>query len=282
VTGTFSRADWEGVLDTLSELYHTGDWRVPYLRDHAEDPFQVMIGTILSQRTRDEATDVASARLFARYPDAVSLARASPAAIEPLIRETGFYHTKARLIRESSRELLSRFGGRVPRTFEELTSLPGVGPKTANCVLVFGYGIPAIPVDTHVHRIANRLGVVRTRTPEETEARLREVLPREYWIPLNPLLVQHGQNLCRPIGPRCPECPIAERCATGRALRAGEAPPRAADRPRRPASAGGRRGRAASRASPRRGIPTRRRTRRPRRPSRTGTTRPRRRSTGPN
>jgi endonuclease III len=280
MTDAWTRDDWEGLLDALSGLYHTGDWRVPYLRDHAENPFQVLIGTILSQRTRDEATDVASARLFARFPDAAGLASASPRAIEPLIRETGFHHTKARTIRRCARELLTRFDGRVPRTFEELTSLPGVGPKTANCVLVFGYGIPAIPVDTHVHRIANRLGVVRTRTPEETEARLREVLPREYWVPLNPLLVQHGQNLCRPIGPKCSECPVADRCATGRALTAGEDPPRPADRPRRRPTPGPRRARPASPASPRRGPPTRPRTTRPRRPSRRGTRRPRRRSAG--
>ncbi len=230
---TDPRTYWETLMDRLSAFYRTGDWRTPYLREHAEDPFQVMIGTILSQRTRDEATDVASARLFRRYPDAPRLAGARPAQIEPLIRETGFYHTKARLIRACAAEVLARFGGEVPKTYEELTTLPGVGPKTANCVLVFGYGIPAIPVDTHVHRIANRLGVVRTRTPEETEARLRQVVPEEYWIPLNPLLVQHGQNVCRPIGPRCGECPIVELCATGRALRAGRAPPRAADRPRR-------------------------------------------------
>ncbi len=230
---TDPRTYWETLMDRLSAFYRTGDWRTPYLREHAEDPFQVMIGTILSQRTRDEATDVASARLFRRYPDAPRLAGARPAQIEPLIRETGFYHTKARLIRACAAEVLARFGGEVPKTYEELTTLPGVGPKTANCVLVFGYGIPAIPVDTHVHRIANRLGVVRTRTPEETEARLRQVVPEEYWIPLNPLLVQHGQNVCRPIGPRCGECPIVELCATGRALRAGRAPPRAADRLRR-------------------------------------------------
>lgn len=272
------RFDWEAILDRLSELYHTGDWRTPYLRDHAENPFQVLIGTILSQRTRDEATDVASARLFARYPDAASLAGASPRAIEPLIRETGFYHTKARAIRACSAEILSRFGGTVPRDFETLTSLPHVGPKTANCVLVFGYGIPAIPVDTHVHRIANRLGVVRTRTPEETEARLREVLPREYWIPLNPLLVQHGQNLCRPIGPRCPECPIADYCATGVALTEGRDPPREADRPRSARRSGeARPGRRGSPAPSRKGTPRRRRTTRPTRPSRRGTRRPRRR-----
>jgi endonuclease-3 len=225
--------DWETFLDRLSLFYHTGDWRVPYLRNHAEDPFQVLIGTILSQRTRDENTDTASARLFAKYPDAPRLANATAPQIERLIRETGFYHTKAKAIRRTSREILDRFAGVVPRTLEELTTLPGVGPKTANCVLVFGYGIPGMPVDTHVHRIANRLGVVRTKTPEETEAALRATVPERYWIPVNPVLVQHGQNICRPLRPKCPECPVADLCATGRALAAGRPPPRAADRPAR-------------------------------------------------
>ncbi len=233
------RFDWESLLDRLAGFYGTGDWRVPYLRDHAEDPFQVLIGTILSQRTRDEATDRASAALFARFPDAASLARAGPHEIEPLIRATGFYRTKARLLPRVAREILERFSGEVPRSLPELTSLPGVGPKTANCVLVFGYGIPGVPVDTHVHRIANRLGVVRTTRPEETEARLRRILDRRFWIPLNPLLVQHGQNLCRPIGPLCGECPIAELCRTGRARAAGRPTPRPEDvlpRPPRPAT----------------------------------------------
>jgi len=249
--------DWERLLDRLSALYHTGDWRRPYLRDHAENPFQVLIGTILSQRTRDANTDVASARLFARFPDARSLAAARRTEVEPLIRATGFYRVKARVLGVVAREVLERFGGTVPRTYDELVSLPGVGPKTANCVLVFGYGIPAIPVDTHVHRIANRLGVVRTRTPEETEAALRETVDPRYWIPVNPLLVQHGQNLCRPNRPLCPQCPIADQCATGRALSEGRAPPRVEDRRRPPGSRGGRRARPASRASPRRAPPTR-------------------------
>jgi endonuclease-3 len=233
--------DWEILLDRLSALYGRGDWRVPYLRDHAENPFQVLVGTILSQRTRDEATDVASARLFARFPDARSLARARPKEIERLIRACGFYRMKARIVRDCARELLDRFGGEVPRDLESLQTLPGVGPKTANCVLVFGYGLPGMPVDTHVHRIANRLGVVRTETPEETEAALRAVVPERYWLPINPLLVQHGQNLCRPISPRCPDCPVADLCATGLARRDGRPPPRPSDapRPRRRASAGG-------------------------------------------
>jgi len=254
-TGSF---DWELLLDRLSELYGTGDWRRPYLRDHAENPFQVLIGTILSQRTRDANTDVASARLFSRFPDAKSLAAATPGEIEPLIRVTGFYRVKSRVVRTVARQILERFGGVVPQKFEELTSLPGVGPKTANCVLVFGYGIPAIPVDTHVHRIANRLGVVRTRTPEETEAALRERVDPKYWIPVNPILVQHGQNLCRPNRPRCPECPILDQCATGRALRVGRNPPRPEDRPARRRAAEAARSRRGSGRPGRRATPTRR------------------------
>ncbi|MFZ1024031.1 MAG: endonuclease III [Thermoplasmata archaeon] len=223
--------DWELVLDRLSEFYHTGDWRVPYLRDHAESQFQVLIGTILSQRTRDANTDIASRQLFERFPDPESLAKARLPVVERLIRRTGFYHVKARVIRACAQDLLRRFHGAVPANLPDLLTLPGVGPKTANCVLVFGYAIPAIPVDTHVHRIANRLGVVRTDHPEDTEARLRKVLDSQYWIPLNPLLVQHGQNICRPRRPRCPQCPIADLCATGIALREGRDPPRPEDRP---------------------------------------------------
>ena len=222
--------DWEAALDRLSAQYHTGDWRVPYLREHAETPFQVLIGTILSQRTKDANTERASKLLFAAYPDAPSLARAPTKRLERLIRATGFYRVKARAIRACAQELLDRFGGTVPRSLPELLSLPSVGPKTANCVLVFGFGDPAMPVDTHVHRIANRLGVVRTKSPEETETALRATVPERYWIPLNPLLVQHGQNLCRPRGPRCELCPIAMLCATGRARARGIDPPRPEDR----------------------------------------------------
>ena len=274
--------DWERLLDRLSELYGTGDWRRPYLSDHAENPFQVLIGTILSQRTRDANTDIASARLFAKFPDAESLSRARPADVEPLIRATGFYRVKARVIGECARQIQSRFGGVVPRTMDELRSLPGVGPKTANCVLVFGYGIPAIPVDTHVHRIANRLGVVRTRTPEETEAALRERVAERFWIPVNPLLVQHGQNLCRPNRPKCPECPIADQCATGRALRAGRDPPRPEDRPRRRGSGAGTRSRSTSRGSRGRGPPSRSSTNARRRLRRTPPRPPRHRRAGSN
>ena len=272
--------DWERLLDKLSQHYGTGDWRRPYLRDHAENPFQVLIGTILSQRTRDANTEIASARLFARFPDARSLARARRSDVEPLIRATGFYRVKARVVGAVAKEILTRFGGIVPRDFDELVSLPGVGPKTANCVLVFGYGIPAIPVDTHVHRIANRLGIVRTRNPKETEARMREQVDPRFWIPVNPLLVQHGQNLCRPNGPRCPECPIADQCATGIALREGRDPPRPEDRPGRRASGAKGRAPARSRPSSRRGPPTPPRRRTSRRSRRRAATRRRPRPAG--
>lgn len=271
---TESPFDWERLLDRLSALYGTGDWRRPYLRDHAENPFQVLIGTILSQRTRDANTEAASARLFARFPDAPALARARTSEVEGLIRVTGFYRVKAKVVRRCANEILDRFAGAVPRSFEELVSLPGVGPKTANCVLVFGYAIPAIPVDTHVHRIANRLGVVRTRTPEQTEAALRKGVDVRYWIPFNPLLVQHGQNLCRPNRPKCPECPISDQCATGLALMEGRNPPRREDRPRRRGSRATARSRPTSRASAPPRPPRPRRTNARRRSRRTARTRP--------
>jgi endonuclease-3 len=259
---------WETVLDRLTAFYGKGDWRVPYLRDHAEDPFQVLIGTILSQRTRDANTDRASAALFARYPDAARLARAPIAEIQKLIRPVGFYRTKARNVRACAQAIREQEGGRVPVDLERLLALPGVGPKTANCVIVFGYGEPGMPVDTHVHRIANRWGIVRTKTPEQTEAALRANVPVEYWIPLNPLLVQHGQNLCRPRNPRCPECPILDVCPTGQARARGGPTPRADDRvrgaPARPARVAGR-GVRRNRRSPARAIaPPRARTRRAR------------------
>ncbi len=252
--------DWDVLLDRLSAFYHRGDWRVPYLRDHAENPFQVLVGTILSQRTRDENTDRASARLFAKYPGPKELAAASTASLERLIHSAGYYRTKARHIRATAQAILVRFGGQVPADRELLLTLPGVGPKTANCVLVFGYGMPAVPVDTHVHRIANRLGVVKTRTPEQTELALVRAVPSKYWIPLNPLLVQHGQNLCRPNRPLCDRCLIREYCATGMALQEGRAPPRTEDRPRRVRSSTPR----GNRARPRRPSPGRRRTSSPR------------------
>ncbi len=177
-----------------------------------EDPFRVLIGTILSQRTRDEMTEVASRRLFAKYATPEALARARVDDVERLIRPVGFYRQKARKLREVSRVLLDRHGGKVPATYEELIELPQVGPKTANCVLVYGYGLQALPIDTHCHRIPNRLGLVRTRTPEETEEALGRIVPREYWLWVNEWFVRFGKEICRPIGPRCEACSFTSFC----------------------------------------------------------------------
>jgi len=177
------------------------------------DPFRVLIATILSARTRDEMTEVAAARLFARHPDAASLAAAPPAEIEGLIREVGFHRTKARHVIATARALLERHAGRVPADLDQLVTLPGVGRKTANLVLTLGFGAPGICVDTHVHRITNRWGYVDTRAPEETERALRARLPARYWIPINDWLVTWGQHVCRPISPRCSACPLTRFCA---------------------------------------------------------------------
>ena len=196
-----------------------------------EDPFRVLIGTILSQRTRDEMTEKATDRLFAEYPDARALASADPSDVERLIRPVGFYRQKAPQVQRVSRILVERYAGRVPSTYEELMALPQVGSKTANCVLVYGYGIPRIPVDTHVHRVSNRLGLVTTKTPERTEAELMAAVPRRYWLAVNELFIEFGKDVCRPIGPRCEACAFRAFCRYYRTVRPKGAHPRTA-RPR--------------------------------------------------
>jgi len=176
------------------------------------DPFKVLIATILSHRTRDEKTEVAVERLFSAYATPEQMAEADIVRIRELIHPVGFYRVKAWTVRKVARMLLDRFGGRVPETVEELISLPGVGRKTANCVLVYGFGKPAIPVDTHVHRIANRLGLAKTKRPEETEAALAKAVDRKYWLTVNELFVKFGQTICRPVGPRCELCLLTRHC----------------------------------------------------------------------
>ena len=178
----------------------------------SRSPFEVLITTVLSQRTRDENTDRASKALFSKYKTPEQLAGAGTGQIERLIRPSGFYKVKAKRIKEISRIIVDRFEGKVPKKMEELLSLPGVGRKTANCVLVFAYRKPAIPVDTHVHRISNRLGLVRTKTPEKTEIGLLKKVPKRYWLELNELFVTHGQNVCLPRKPKCSICPIEKYC----------------------------------------------------------------------
>jgi endonuclease-3 len=180
--------------------------------ERSRDPFRVLIACLLSLRTQDTTTGPAAARLFALADTPAAMLRLSARRIERAIYPVGFYRTKARVIRRICRLLLERFGGRVPDDLDTLLTLPGVGRKTANLVVTLGYGKPGICVDTHVHRISNRLGYVRTRTPEETEAALRARLPARYWIGYNDLLVAFGQNVCTPVSPRCSTCPVRAWC----------------------------------------------------------------------
>lgn len=185
------------------------------VRKETMDPFIVLISTILSQRTRDPVTEAVTWRLFGRYPDARALARAPVTSIERLIRPVNFYRGKARAIKRVARIIVEGHGGRVPTSYEELMELPMVGRKTAGCVMVYGFGEAGegIPVDAHVHRQATeRFQWVTARTPEATEEALMRIVPREYWLSLNELLVRHGQTICLPRHPRCGICPVNEFC----------------------------------------------------------------------
>ena len=175
-------------------------------------PLSILIGTILSARTRDESTSAVVRELFSKYRTARSLAHAKLSDVEKIIKRTGFYHVKAKRIIKVASIIDSKYSGLVPKTMEELLGLPGVGRKTANCVLVYAFDEPAIPVDTHVHRISNRLGLVKTKTPEKTEIELMKKIPREYWIRINDTFVMYGQNICKPISPMCSVCQIKKVC----------------------------------------------------------------------
>ena len=177
------------------------------------DPFRVLIATILSHRTRDEKTSEAAHNLFSVYGDAEKLAQGDLKRIQELIRPVGFYRVKAARVKEVSKIILERYSGNVPESLEQLLELPSVGRKTANCVLVYAFKKPAIPVDTHVHRISNRLGLVKTKTPEETEMKLRDVVNEKYWLDLNDIFVRFGQTICKPIGPRHEVCRLRNYCA---------------------------------------------------------------------
>jgi endonuclease-3 len=180
--------------------------------ERSPDPFRVLIACLLSLRTKDETTGPASERLFALADTPEAMLRLQPKQIERAIFPVGFYRTKARVVLGVCRDLLERYGGVVPDRIDELLTLHGVGRKTANLVVTQGFSKPGICVDTHVHRISNRLGYVKTKTPEETESALRAKLPRRYWIGYNDLLVSFGQNICQPVSPRCSLCPVRKGC----------------------------------------------------------------------
>jgi endonuclease-3 len=190
-------------------------WNVPVVRLNAQDnhdPYRVLMSTILSLRTQDQTTVAASERLFKLADTPQAMLQLDVQTIEQAIYPVGFYRTKAPQILEISRRILDEFGGRVPDDLETLLSLHGVGRKTANLVLAEGYGIPAICVDTHVHRISNRWGYVKTKDPYQTEMALRKKLPKMFWIEYNPSLVALGQYVCKPTSPICSQCPVAVFC----------------------------------------------------------------------
>ena len=190
-------------------------WNVPIVTlvaQRSADPYQVLISTLISLRTKDEVTTLASLKLFKLADTPKSMIRLKAGEIRKAIYPAGFYKRKAETILRVSRILLEQHAGRVPGGLDELLALPGVGRKTANLVLTLGFGKPGICVDTHVHRITNRLGYVRTKSPDETEMVLRGKLPKAWWIPINDILVAFGQGLCKPVSPWCTRCPVSKWC----------------------------------------------------------------------
>lgn len=182
------------------------------LMDNFKDPYLVLIACILSLRTNDKTTYPATLRMLELAKTPQEMMRISEEELANAIYPVGFYKNKAGQIIELSKKIVEDLNGKVPNSIDELCKFRGVGRKTANLVMTLGYGEPAICVDVHVHRIFNRLGYIKTKTPEETEFALREKLPIELWIPINTLLVTHGQNVCKPIKPMCDKCPIADYC----------------------------------------------------------------------
>lgn len=200
--------NFQGKLKELNKVLPA----VSYVAITQNDPYCVLISTILSLRTKDDVTLQASVRLFNTASNPADMLRLSAQQIEKLIFPTGFYKTKAQRILEISQILMDKYNGKVPDTVEELLALPGVGIKTANLTLNLGFGIDAICVDCHVHQISNRMGWIKTSTPEESEKVLQTVMPKKYWIPLNELLVSYGQEVCTSVSPKCSMCPENAYC----------------------------------------------------------------------
>ena len=202
-----------GMIETMNSVNPP---RMTALRELHEaetsGPFSILIGTILSARTKDENTAKVVKKLFSKYKSPQELAKAKVKNVEKIIKSIGFYHVKSKRIINVASIISSEYKGKVPNDFEELLKLPGVGRKTANCVLVYAFDNPAIPVDTHVHRISNRLGLVQTKTPEETEFALMKKIPKKHWLEINDTFVMYGQNICKPISPMCNVCKIKNIC----------------------------------------------------------------------
>ncbi len=203
----------QGMVETMNAVNPPRMTALKELHEaETEGPFSILIGTILSARTRDENTTKVMKNLLSHYKSPKALSSAKVKEVEKIIKPIGFYHVKAKRIIKVASIINSQYGGNVPDDFEKLVELPGVGRKTANCVLVYAFDKPAIPVDTHVHRISNRLGLVRTKAPEDTEKELMKKIPKKYWLEINDTFVMYGQNICKPISPMCNVCKIKRKC----------------------------------------------------------------------
>nr|MDO8111283.1 endonuclease III [Candidatus Sigynarchaeota archaeon] len=205
--GIDTRRDREAIIEAIKQ-----EDPVELASEVDSDPFKTLIRTILSARSKDEQTIKVSNALFEHYDTAEKLAAAPPERVEEIIKPIGFYRAKTRSIMGAAKMVIDQYGGKVPSSYKELLELPGVGPKVANCVLVYAFGIPAIPVDTHVHRIVNRWGLVETTDPEKTCEQLMDILPKEWWLVVNDLLIRFGKEICKPITPLCGTCPLNAIC----------------------------------------------------------------------
>ncbi len=201
------------VLDIIEK--EKEKWNPPVVNlvgKRTKDPYRVLISTLISLRTKDEVTEKASSRLFSLADNPYDMLKLTEEEIAKAIYPAGFYRNKAKTIKNISKQIVERYGGKVPDTLEELLSFKGIGRKTANLVLSEGFGKPAICVDIHVHRISNRLGIVKSKNPEETEKQLMEKIPKKHWNRINENLVAFGQTVCKPVSPFCSKCPVFQYC----------------------------------------------------------------------
>jgi len=200
------------IMKILQKKYNSNSETTLNRMREKPNAYKILISCLLSLRARDENTEVVSKQLFAVADTPEEISKMPTKKLEKLIFSSGHYHKKAQSLKHVSKELLERFDGRVPRTREELESIKGIGPKTANIVLAFAFGEAVLPIDTHCHRIPNRLGWIETKTPEKTEFALQKVLAKKYWREFNAIFVQFGRELCQPISPFCSKCPISKYC----------------------------------------------------------------------
>lgn len=202
----------ESIMKTLSKIYFSNEKTTLNRMRKKPDAFKILISCLLSLRTQDKNTEKASRQLFAVADTPQEIIKLPIEKLEKLIFSSGHYKKKARVLQSVSKELIDKFNSKVPSTREELLSIKGIGPKTANIVLAFAYGKDVLPIDTHCHRIPNRLGWIKTKNPEQTERELEKVLPKKYWQEFNAIFVQFGQTICQPISPWCSKCPINKYC----------------------------------------------------------------------